>query len=35
MIVKVRPGDTESDRDPAIQLLRRHVNPAYDRKRFD
>lgn len=35
MIVKVRPGDIESDRDPAIQLLRRHVNPAYDRKRFD
>lgn len=35
MIVKVRPGDIESDRDPAIELLRRHVNPAYDRKRFD
>jgi hypothetical protein len=35
MIVKVRPGDIESDRDTAIQLLRRHVNPAYDRKRFD
>jgi hypothetical protein len=35
MIVKVRAGDIESDRDTAIQLLRRHVNPAYDRKRFD
>lgn len=35
MIVKVRPGDIGSDRDAAIQLLRRHVNSAYDRKRFD
>ena len=35
MIVKVRPGDIESDRDTAIRLLRRHVNPAYDYKRFD
>jgi len=31
MIVKVRPGDIGSDRDAAIQLLRRHVNSAYDR----
>ena len=35
MIVKVRPGDIEGDRDTAIRLLRRHVNPAYDRKRFE
>ena len=35
MIVKVRPGDIEIDRATAIHLLRRHVNPAYDQKRFD
>ena len=35
MIVKVRAGDVESDRDTAIRLLARYVNPAYDRRRFD
>jgi hypothetical protein len=35
MTIKVRPGDLESDRDVAIALLRRHVNPAYDGARFD
>jgi hypothetical protein len=35
MIVKIRPGDIESDRDTAIRLLRKHVNPSYDHRRFD
>lgn len=35
MIVKIRPGDVEGDRDGAIRLLTRYVNPAYDRRRFD
>ncbi len=34
-IVKIRPGDIEHDRDTAIRLLRKYVNPAYDRTRFD
>lgn len=35
MSLKIRPGDLEADREVAIRLLASHVNPAYDRRRFD
>ena len=35
MAVKIRPGDVETDREAAIALLSRYVNPAYDGARFD
>lgn len=35
MSLKIRPGDIEADRETAIRLLSRYVNPAYDRRRFD
>jgi hypothetical protein len=35
MILKIRPGDLDADRDVTVRLLARHVNPAYDRRRFD
>lgn len=33
--IKTRAGDPEADRSAVIALLSRHVNPAYDRRRFD
>jgi hypothetical protein len=33
--IKTRPGDPEADRSAVIALLSRHVNPAYDRRRFE
>lgn len=35
MAIKIRPGDVERDREAAIALLSRYVNPAYDGARFD
>lgn len=33
--IKVRPGDVETDSRAVIGLLSSHLNPAYDRQRFD
>jgi len=33
--IEIRPGDLDADRDAAVALLSRHMNPAYDRRRFD
>ena len=35
MAIKIRAGDVETDREAAIGLLSRYVNPAYDGARFD
>ena len=35
MAIAIRPGTLECDRLPAIGLLARHLNPAYDTARFD
>jgi hypothetical protein len=35
MTVKIRPGDLEADRETAVTLLARHVNPGYSGRRFD
>ncbi|MFI5328539.1 MAG: hypothetical protein ACHQ7H_20050 [Candidatus Rokuibacteriota bacterium] len=35
MAIAIRPGTLELDRLPAIGLLARHLNPAYDTARFD
>lgn len=35
MAIKVRAGDVEADREVAVALLSRYVNPAYDGARFD
>ena len=35
MSIKVRPGDLEADRETAIALFARYLNPAYDQRRFD
>lgn len=35
MTIAIRPGTLEIDRLPAVGLLARHLNPAYDMARFD
>ncbi len=35
MTIAIRPGTMEADRLPAVGLLARHLNPAYDTARFD
>jgi hypothetical protein len=35
MAIAIRPGTVDADRLPAIGLLARHLNPAYDTARFD
>jgi hypothetical protein len=35
MAIAIRPGTLPSDRQPAVGLLARHLNPAYDAERFD
>lgn len=35
MAIKVRAGDVEGDREAAIGLLSKYVNPAYDRARYE
>lgn len=35
MTIKIRSGDLEGDRQTAVALLSRYVNPAYDGRRFD
>jgi GNAT superfamily N-acetyltransferase len=35
MTVRIRPADLESDADAIVTLLATHLNPAYDRRRFE
>jgi hypothetical protein len=35
MTIKIRSGDLEGDRQTAVALLSRYVNPAYDGRRFE
>jgi hypothetical protein len=35
MAIKIRPADLETDREAVVRLLARHLNPAYDTRRFD
>lgn len=35
MTIKIRPADLEADRNEVLALVARHLNPAYDGRRFD